>query len=79
MEDVVAIVFVRDPLGRNVAAAGVMRDVFGLTESEAHLAQALQSGVPIGNYARDRALSLNTVYTHLRRLKEKPASTGCRS
>ncbi len=51
-----------------------MRDVFGLTESEAHLAQALQSGVPIGNYARDRALSLNTVYTHLRRLKEK---TGC--
>ena len=45
MERALAIIFVRDPLGRNVAAASVMRDVFGLTDSESHLAQALQSGV----------------------------------
>ena len=31
----------------------------------------LQSGTPPGDYARERAVSLNTVYTHLRRIKEK--------
>jgi DNA-binding CsgD family transcriptional regulator len=72
--DAVAIVFVRDPLGRNAAAARMLRELFGFTEAEANLAQALQSGVPLDDYARDNAVSLNTVYTHLRRIKEK---TGC--
>jgi DNA-binding CsgD family transcriptional regulator len=39
------------------------------------LARALQAGVPLGAYVRQHAVSLNTVYTHLRRIKEK---TGCR-
>jgi DNA-binding CsgD family transcriptional regulator len=72
--DAVAIVFIRDPLSRNIAAVCLLREVFGLTDAEAGLAQALQSGVPPGAYAQDRAISLNTVYTHLRRIKEK---TGC--
>jgi DNA-binding CsgD family transcriptional regulator len=70
----VAIVFVHDPLMRNAAAMRLFREVFGFTESEAHLAQALQGGVPLGEYARSRAVSLNTVYTHLRRIKEKTGS-----
>jgi DNA-binding CsgD family transcriptional regulator/PAS domain-containing protein len=69
-----AIVFIRDPLSRNTAATRLLREVFGLTDAEASLAQALQSGLPLGDYARVRAVSLNTVYTHLRRIKEK---TGC--
>ena len=69
-----AIVFVRDPLAGGTAATGTLRELFGLTEAEAALAQALQSGVTLTEYARQRALSLNTVYTHLRRLREK---TGC--
>jgi DNA-binding CsgD family transcriptional regulator len=69
-----AIVFVRDPLAGGTAATGTLRELFGLTEAEAALAQALQSGVALTEYARQRALSLNTVYTHLRRLREK---TGC--
>jgi len=73
--DAIAIVFIRDPLARNVAAVRVLRETFGLTESESSLAQALQSGVPLGDYARASAISLNTAYTHLRRLREK---TGCR-
>jgi DNA-binding CsgD family transcriptional regulator len=68
------IVFIRDPLSRNAAAIRILREVFGLTEAEAGVAQALQTGIPIGDYARSRAVSLNTVYTHLRRIKEK---TGC--
>jgi DNA-binding CsgD family transcriptional regulator len=48
--------------------------VFGFTDAEANLAEALRTGTSIGDYARERKLSLNTVYWHLRRIKEK---TGC--
>jgi DNA-binding CsgD family transcriptional regulator len=71
----VAMVFIRDPSRRNAAALRMLREVFGLTEAEASLAQALQRGVVLGAYARQQAVSLNTIYTHLRRIKEK---TGCR-
>ena len=70
-----AVVFIHDPRGHNAAATATLRDIFGFTEAEASLAQALQAGVPLGEYANSRELSLNTVYTHLRRIKEK---TGCR-
>jgi DNA-binding CsgD family transcriptional regulator len=70
----VAIVLVRDPLAAGTVAVGPLRELFGFTEAEAALAQALQSGVTIADYADRRAISLNTVYTHLRRLREK---TGC--
>lgn len=66
-----AIVFVRDPLSHKAADTRTPREVFGLTEAEARLAQALQTGHPPADYARDHAVSLNTVYTHLRRIKEK--------
>jgi DNA-binding CsgD family transcriptional regulator len=69
-----AVVFIHDPRGHNAAAAATLRDIFGFTEAEASLAQALQAGVPLGEYANSRQLSLHTVYTHLRRIKEK---TGC--
>jgi DNA-binding CsgD family transcriptional regulator len=70
----IVMVFVRDPLAHGAAAIGTLRDLFGLTEAEAVLAQALQSGATPADYARGHGLSLNTVYTHLRRLREK---TGC--
>jgi DNA-binding CsgD family transcriptional regulator len=70
----VAVVLARDPLAREPAAIGPLRELFGFTEAEAALAQALQSGVTLPDYAGRRTLSLNTVYTHLRRLREK---TGC--
>jgi DNA-binding CsgD family transcriptional regulator/PAS domain-containing protein len=71
----VAIVFVRDPLDRTPAPTVVLRDVFGFTEAEARLARALQAGSSLAAYARESRLSLNTVYTHLRRTKEK---AGCK-
>jgi len=61
-------------MSRNAATIRMLRDIFGLTDAEASLAQALQAGTPLGEYADTRAVSLNTVYTHLRRIKEK---TGC--
>jgi DNA-binding CsgD family transcriptional regulator len=69
-----AIVFIHDPLRRQRAALNILREVFGFTEAEAALAQALQAGITVADYARERALSLNTAYTHLRRIREK---TGC--
>jgi len=72
----VAIVFVHDPLSRNAAAMRVLQEIFGLTEAEAALAQALQSGMSPGDYARERTVSLNTVYTHLRRIKDKTGAAA---
>jgi DNA-binding CsgD family transcriptional regulator/PAS domain-containing protein len=69
------IVFVHDPLQRNAATTRMLRELFGMTEAEADLARALQTGATPGDYALARAVSLNTVYTHLCRLKEK---TRCR-
>lgn len=71
-DNAAAIVFIRDPIGRRPGAvAHAAREIYGLTEAEAHFAEALQSGVTPQAYARERGVSLNTVYTHLRRLKAK--------
>ncbi len=74
--DAVAMLFVHDPLSRNIAARQMLQQLFGLTEAEAHLGQALCAGMTTGAYASTRRISLNTVYTHLRRLREK---TDCKS
>lgn len=64
-----AILFVRDPL---TGAAGAKAFAhLGFTPAEADLAGALVSGLSPHGYARRRRISVNTVYTHLRRLKEK--------
>lgn len=65
------VVFTHDPLQRNAPTTRILQSLFGLTEAEADLARALQAGVTPGNYALARTVSLNTVYTHLRRIKEK--------
>lgn len=69
-----AALFVRDLATRGADDAGVLRDLFGFTAAEAGLALALQGGISPNDYARANGVSINTVYTHLRRIKEK---TGC--
>jgi DNA-binding CsgD family transcriptional regulator len=68
------MVFVRDPSDKSGATPELLREAFGLTEAEANLARALQSGMSMNDYARLRGVSMTTVYTHMRRIKEK---TGC--
>jgi DNA-binding CsgD family transcriptional regulator len=70
----VAVVFVRDPVIANAASLRALREMFGMTKAEAQLAQAIQAGMPVSRYAQVHGTSINTVYTHLRRIKEK---TGC--
>ncbi|MGC1561345.1 MAG: helix-turn-helix transcriptional regulator [Bradyrhizobium sp.] len=69
-----AIVFVRDPLVENIPAVRVLRAAFGLTQAEADLARALQSGGSMSEYAQSRLVSITTIYAHLRSIKQK---TGC--
>lgn len=70
-QSAIAILFVRDPIAGNKAAVRLLGELFGFTPAEANLAQALQNGVSPAAYAREYRLSPNTVYTHLRRLKDK--------
>jgi DNA-binding CsgD family transcriptional regulator len=67
-------VFVRDSLYRNTAAIRILCNVLQLTEAEALLAQALQAGVRLRDYARARGISINTIYAHLRNIKQKTGS-----
>jgi DNA-binding CsgD family transcriptional regulator len=67
-------VFIRDPSARDAAAIRILSDVLQLTEAEAQLAQALQSGARLRDYARARRISINTIYAHLRNIKQKTGS-----
>lgn len=70
----VALIFIRDPLVDSNAAAELFRDAFDLTPAEADVANGLRAGLSADAYARRRNVSRNTVYTHIRRIREK---TGC--
>jgi DNA-binding CsgD family transcriptional regulator len=74
--DAVAMLLIHDPLQRNSATTGMLQDLYGLTNAEANLVEALSGGMTAVAYARSRRVSVTTVYTHLRRTREK---TGWKS
>ena len=71
-----AMLLVHDPLQQNLAAGRMLRELYGLTNAEAQLVQALGTGMTAVAYAKSRNISVATVYTHLRRTREK---TGWKS
>jgi DNA-binding CsgD family transcriptional regulator/PAS domain-containing protein len=74
--DPLAIVFIRDTAPPPAIIAPSIRQAFSLTDAESRLAGALRQGVSPHDYGDAQGLSRNTVYTHLRRLKEK---LGCQT
>jgi DNA-binding CsgD family transcriptional regulator len=74
--DATAMLLLHDPLERNLAAGRMLQDLYGLTNAEAQLVQALSTGTTAVSYAQSRGISITTVYTHLRRTREK---TGWKS
>ena len=68
------LAFLRDPQQREGSGAQLLIKVFGLTAAEADVANALCLGLSPGDYARQTNVSSNTVYTHIRRLKDKTGS-----
>jgi DNA-binding CsgD family transcriptional regulator len=71
-----AMLLVHDPLLQNLAAGKMLQDLYGLTNAESQLVQALGTGMTAVAYAKNRSISVTTVYTHLRRTREK---TGWKS
>jgi DNA-binding CsgD family transcriptional regulator len=65
------VLFVHDPQMRRGAGAEGLRALFDLTAAEARLAEALVRGQSPVDHARENGVSINTAYTHLRRLKDK--------
>jgi PAS domain S-box-containing protein len=74
--DAAAMLLVHDPAQQSAAVVRMMRELYGLTNAEAQLAQALSTGMTAVAYADSRNVSITTVYTHLRRTREK---TGWKS
>jgi DNA-binding CsgD family transcriptional regulator len=72
----VAMLLVHDPLQRTPSAGRMLQELHGLTNAEAQLVEALSTGMTAVTYARNRRISITTVYTHLRRTREK---TGWKS
>jgi DNA-binding CsgD family transcriptional regulator len=71
-----AMLLVHDPLQQNLATGRMLQELYGLTNAEAQLVQALGTGMTAVAYAKSRSISVTTVYTHLRRTREK---TGWKS
>lgn len=67
----VAGVFIRDPEPTPESGPRALRELYGLTAAEADFAVALRTGLSVSAYAALRGLSVNTVYTHLRHIKDK--------
>jgi DNA-binding CsgD family transcriptional regulator/PAS domain-containing protein len=74
--DAAMMLLIHDPLQQNVAAGRMLQELYGLTNAEAQLVQALGTGMTAVGYAQSRGISVTTVYTHLRRTREK---TGWKS
>jgi len=71
-----AMLLVHDPLQQTAATGRMLQELYGLTNAEAQLVQALGTGMTAVAYAKSRGISVTTVYTHLRRTREK---TGWKS
>jgi PAS domain-containing protein/DNA-binding CsgD family transcriptional regulator len=65
------VVFIHSPLNRRPVEGQMLQDLFGVTVAEAALAVALHAGASPGDYAQTHSVSMNTVYTQLRQLREK--------
>lgn len=70
----VAMIFIHDPMTRSATIAELLSQMFKLTAAESMVANALWLGQSPDEYAFINNVSPNTVYTHIRRLKEKTGS-----
>jgi DNA-binding CsgD family transcriptional regulator len=68
------LLFIHDPANRETSNAALLASAFRLTEAEADVANALCVGLSPNEYACEKGVSPNTVYTHIRNLKEKTGS-----
>lgn len=66
-----AVVFLSDPKGVQDIPTATLRDLFGLTETEAKVAVMLTNGLTIDEVAEDMGVSKNTAKTHAKNIYDK--------
>ena len=64
------LIFIRDPEAMT-ASTQVLRDLFGLTRTEAAVAQALTEGLTLNKIADDFGIGIGTVRSHLKKILSK--------
>jgi len=62
------VVLIFGPLEKRVISIDVLRQIYGLTQSQAEVARSLFSGLTVEQTAAILELSLNTVRTHLKHI-----------
>ncbi len=67
----IAMLVIADPGAGADTARDMISALFGLTNAEAELADALNNGVSLPAYCRKKAISPNTAKTHLKRVFSK--------
>jgi len=65
-----AVIFIRDPEAHSVASMR-LRELFGLTPTEAAVAKALAEGLSPDQIAHDHGIGLGTVRSHLKKILQK--------
>jgi DNA-binding CsgD family transcriptional regulator len=70
------LVFIRDSSAYWDDKRQLLRQAFGLTDAEVQLAHGLANGLSLHKYAEQNGLSINTIYTHYHRLKDKTGSVN---
>lgn len=67
----VALMFISDPTRKPSDRSAALRSAFGLTNTEARLAQSLSEGASLKQLARTYDITYETVRSHLRRILSK--------
>jgi DNA-binding NarL/FixJ family response regulator/PAS domain-containing protein len=65
------VVFVTDPAARPMGSAGLLQDLYGLTETEAKVASLLVCGKNVNTISDELSVTLNTTRTHVKRVLTK--------
>ena len=74
LADPAALIFIRDP-GERVDITSMLHDLYGLTRSEALLANGLVNGLTIDEIAYAHDVTLNTIRTQLKSVLTKTATS----
>lgn len=75
-EEGAAALFVTDPRSPVLVDRQVLRDLYGLTDAEAEVAQRLLAAASPTDIAEDLGVSIHTVRTHLKRIFAKTDTRG---
>lgn len=72
----VAVLFISDPVWRQISPAEVLQTLYSLTHAEAELVQLLARGYSLDEAAEARGVTMNTARSHLKHIFAKTETKG---